>query len=387
MAYCTAELRRVCVQTGSVRTDLALPAGVPVAALIPSVVAIATAGRAGPPGLVAPYRLARPGHPPLDGTRTLAQHQIDDGVTLLLTRDVAATPVPRFDDPAEQVAVAVCETARPWTAPGRRFGAASAAAALAGLAGFVAAPGGPGSPNALLATAAAAAVTLLTVPATGCAAPMRATVCGVVALAVLAVFTATAAAAAGVSLQAVGAAVVTGALAVIRLGGRIVVAVTGLARQPVRAQSAHRVLTALVGFGSAVFALGALGIAAGRQVSGVPGAAAAGFAGCAGAATLLQVRCHRDRRQAAALLAAGVTAVGAAVLIATRIAPAGRPLICGATIGLGAAAIALGFTGIGRSPTLRRAVEPLHWLTLAALPALACWVCGGYAAVRDLALG
>ncbi|MEO6792430.1 MAG: EsaB/YukD family protein, partial [Mycobacterium sp.] len=248
-------LRRVAVHADTVHADLALPAGVPVAALIPSVVDL-MALRDGPATL-RPYRLGQPGRAPLDGSKTLAQQGIRDGTMLTLSRVERMTAEPRFDDPAEQVAATVRAAARPWTPVARRLAAVLAASVLAGVTGFVAVPGGPGTPNALLAVAAAGTVAALTVPSSGASPPVRATLHCLAGLAVLAAVVGMASVVTGISLQAIGAAAAAVAVGLIRVAGRVAAMIAG------RAGAAHDLLTALVAGSAAAVVLGTAGVAVG----------------------------------------------------------------------------------------------------------------------------
>lgn len=110
-------LRRVSVHAGTAVADLALPAGVPVAVLIPSIVDILNGrGIDGSGELEARrYQLSRPGASPLSTSATLAQSGIRDGAVLVLTQASAPLPAPRYDDAAEAVSATLDAAARPWT--------------------------------------------------------------------------------------------------------------------------------------------------------------------------------------------------------------------------------------------------------------------------------
>lgn len=102
-------LYRVCVHAGDSAVDLALPAAVPVATLIPSIVDILDdrgAGGSGDPSATG-YRLSLPGAPPLPAATTLAQNGIHDGAVLVLSRRQAEPPAPHCDDVAEAVSAAL----------------------------------------------------------------------------------------------------------------------------------------------------------------------------------------------------------------------------------------------------------------------------------------
>lgn len=379
-------LRRVAVHADTAHADLALPAGVPVAALIAAIVDL-MASRDGPHPL-RPYRLGLPGRAPLDSSKTLAQHEIGDGAVLVLTRADDPVPDPRFDDPAQQVAATVRATARPWSPAARRFTAVLAASGLAGVAGFVAVPGGPGAPNALLAAAAAGTVAVSAVPSCRSGGTVRAMLCCLAGVAVAAAVVGIACAATGVSLQAAGAASAAGAVVLIRAAGRVAIAVTGLSRRPVadRTDRARDLLTGLVAGSAAAVVLGVAGVAAGQQGAGVPRLVGVAFAVAAGAAQLLRARSHTDGAQVAALVAGGVGALGIAVLAAADAAPH-RVWPAAVAAVLSGAAVVFGFTAPARSPFPRRCAEVLEGVALGTLVPLACWLCGVYGVARGLGLG
>lgn len=227
MSTADPELRRVSVHAGTAVADLSLPAAVPVATLIPSIVDILGHRT----DLVdATCHLACPGEAALDASTTLAQNGIRDGAVLVLSRGSTEPPAVRHDDVAEAVA-ATLEAAT--TTPRRdatrltgalaancltivgalvlirntlgtnitRYSGATAGVAaasslvalliaalahrayrdpIAGLtlsflatlcaavAGLFAVPGAPGVPNALLAAISAAVTAVLAARITGC---------------------------------------------------------------------------------------------------------------------------------------------------------------------------------------------------------------------------
>ncbi|MEB3034491.1 EsaB/YukD family protein [[Mycobacterium] nativiensis] len=373
MAAADSGLRRVAVHSDAGHADLALPAGVPVAALIASVVDLLPR----PPGQpLRPYRLGRPGRTPLDGSKTLAQHGIRDGAVLVLTRAELTVPEPRFDDAAEQLAATVRAATCPWTPSARRLAAALTASGMAGVAGLVAVPGGPGAPNVLLAIAAAGTVTSLTVPSSGCSGAVRTMLCCLGGLAVLTAVAGMACAVTGISARAVGVAAGVVAVGVARVAGRVAVVVCGPGGE------AHDLLTGLVAGSAATVVLGAAGIAVGEPVPGVPRSVGVVFVAAAGAALVLRARSHTDGRQIAALLAGGVAAIGIAVL---SVDSGPWPAVVAVT--LAGTAVVAGFATPSVPPPARRGAEVLESLTLGALVPLACWVGGVYGVARGLGLG
>lgn len=117
LPVCDPGLRRVSVHVGGTVTDLALPAGVPVAVLIPAIVDLLDdRGLTGSGALEAMrYQLSRPGAAPLSASVTLAQNGIRDGAVLVLAQAAASPPAPRYDDVAEAVSATLGAGARPGT--------------------------------------------------------------------------------------------------------------------------------------------------------------------------------------------------------------------------------------------------------------------------------
>ncbi|HEX5252276.1 MAG TPA: type VII secretion integral membrane protein EccD [Mycobacterium sp.] len=225
-------LRRVSVHWDAAVVDVTLPAGIPVAVLIPSVVDILRADHLDNEAWR--YRLSVPGASGLDPSMTLAQHGIGDGAILVLSRSTAPLPAPRYFDVAEGVSAALDAATEPRSGAAharavRLIGVAAAivlagvgglaivrnalrlndnrdvattvtalvasgglavglaaiahrgyqdqaaglalsliATTFAAVAGFVAVPGTPGMPNVLLATAAAGVTAVVAMRVSGC---------------------------------------------------------------------------------------------------------------------------------------------------------------------------------------------------------------------------
>lgn len=267
-------LCRVRVHWGTAVADLALPAGVPVAVLIPSLIDALGVRHTDREGVR--YQLSIPGASALDPSTTLAQNHIDDGAVLALSTPLVPLPASRYVDVAREVAATLEGPARSrddaatrrvtrlcgataavvLTAVGAlalirntfsdshprdvgTTGAVSGSAVLvalglaalahrayrdpvaglalsviatvfAAVAGFVMVPGAPGVSNVLLAAAAAAVTAVLA---------MRLSGCGVVALTAAACFAAVVAAAALVgAITGAPVYVVASACAVLSLG-------------------------------------------------------------------------------------------------------------------------------------------------------------------------
>lgn len=142
MPQSSPDLRRITVHTGAVHVDLALPAAVSVAVLIPSILDLLAdcGGRGGDPAgnpAAAHYQLCRLGAATLDPSTTLAQNDIQDGAVLVLTRSSFEPPAPRVDDVAEAVSTALNTLAPPWTRRASRLTAAVSGGGLAAIGGLL----------------------------------------------------------------------------------------------------------------------------------------------------------------------------------------------------------------------------------------------------------
>ncbi len=281
-------LRHVSVHWDTAVVDLTLPAGIPVAVLIPPIVDMLDVDRPG--GDAGRYRLSVPGAPGLDPSMTLVQNNIGDGTVLVLSRSTTPLPAPRYLDEAEAVSASLDATAEPSRDPSRRrvariIGAATAAlsvgvagllivrnmfgasairdsgtpvaliaagalavglaalahrgfkdntagltlsvtaTAFAGIAGFSAVPGAPGAPSVLLAAAAAGATSVVA---------MRVSGCGVVTLTAVSCCAAIIALAAlvsvisGAPLHVIAAAAGLASLGLLTMAARASIALAGL---------------------------------------------------------------------------------------------------------------------------------------------------------------
>jgi type VII secretion integral membrane protein EccD len=285
-------LRRVSVHADTAVVDLALPAGMPVAGLIPSIVDMLDGHDGDTFGdpVAKHYQLSLPGASALPASTTLAQNGIRDGAVLVLSQPSIALPAPRYDDVAEGVSATIDAISLPWnrratqltsavaagcltgigglalirnalnSSGARNLGTTAAVAALAGLfalvaaviahrayrdpiagltlnlvatafaavAGFLAVPGGPGGPNVLLAAMAAAVMSVFA---------MRVTGCGVVTLTAIACFAMVIAAATLVAviteaaLHTIGSVCALISFGVLGLAGRMSIVLSGLSPQ------------------------------------------------------------------------------------------------------------------------------------------------------------
>jgi type VII secretion integral membrane protein EccD len=438
-------LRRVSVHAGTDVIDLSLPAMVPVATLIPSIIDIL-----GEPAgdLAMRYQLSRPGLPALPASTTLAQNGIRDGTVLVLSQSSTELPAPRHHDAAEAVSAALESGAGPGAGRQARLTGALAAGCLAGIggltlvrnalsanvtqyadatagiaamagliallfatiahrayrdafvgltvgviatgfaavAGLFAVPNGPGVPNVLLAAMAAAVTSVLAMRVTGCGAV---TLTAVACFAILVALAALAGVLTAAPPHAIGAVSVLGSLGLLGVAGRVSIILAGLSpRLPADsvATSAIRAdnwLTSLQAAFSASAAVSAIGTA--FAVHGTPAGLALGF--LTGALLLLRVRAHEGRRTLV-LAVSGVATTATTFAVAAAGAPRHGPWIAAITAMLVAVAACAGFVAptMSPSPVLRRSGELLECLVLTAVAPLACWICGLYSAVRGLDL-
>ncbi|MBW0105528.1 EsaB/YukD family protein, partial [Pseudonocardia sp. KRD291] len=137
---------RVGVITPRGRVDLALPADVPVAELVPMVLELIAQPAAGAGGAPQPWRFSGPAGGPLPAEATLAGLGVLDGELLHLGPRRAPLPLPVFDDPADALAASVRESAGAdplahWAGPLAALAVVTAASAV--LATVRAVPGAP----------------------------------------------------------------------------------------------------------------------------------------------------------------------------------------------------------------------------------------------------
>jgi type VII secretion integral membrane protein EccD len=407
-----------------VAVDVALPAGMPVAALLPAIV-----GLTGQPSSESPqgWQLDRIGGSTLDESITLDGNDVHDGdVLVLATTSTPPLALPRWDTcrtvaeagsssdtgsvrrevacvwaavvgslalcscAAGQsaihlliAAIATCTAAG--VAVARRDAAAGLASVpLAAATGFLAVPYGPGATNVFLAAVAAATLSLLMLRwVDDGSSPVVATACFSTLVAVSAVAPVVGA----VPIATMGATLTVGAIGLLAVSGRISILLSGLApdRQAddtdARAVRGHAALTGLIEGCSGGAVLGIILVAVGCARHGTPGAAGAGFGAVVALVLLLRVRTHADAPRRWALTIAGMTSASAVFVMAVAALPdqvawASAMLV---TVGLGA----------NRPPRFTAAVRAfaaLEYATLFAVVPLACWVGGFYALVRGAPL-
>ncbi|MGW1056892.1 type VII secretion integral membrane protein EccD [Micromonospora rubida] len=155
----TGGLSRITIVAPRTRMDLALPADVPLADLLPTLLRHAGEDLADDGVRHGGWSLARLGGQPLDGGRTAAQLGLRDGEVLYFTPRAAAAPEIVFDDVVDAVATATNQRPGSWqVGTTRSFSVLFAAAALSvgALAALFAGP--PQLPGAIAALLVAVAL-------------------------------------------------------------------------------------------------------------------------------------------------------------------------------------------------------------------------------------
>lgn len=161
MATGTTVFSRVTVVAPRTRIDVALPAGVAVADLLPMLLEMAKETTPDGGARHGGWCLAKLGDSPLEPSRTLASLGVVDGELLQLRRRAENPPPPLYDDVVDAIAEASPDSYRPWTKQtARRIGYLAGALALIVAAATVlmAGPMFGGSHVGAAVTAGAAAV-------------------------------------------------------------------------------------------------------------------------------------------------------------------------------------------------------------------------------------
>lgn len=423
---------------GSLAVDLALPRDADVGLLVPSIVDLVR--RDADPAAGGRWRLVRIGGSPLDESMTLNENNVRDGDLLVLTARQApalqwvtldpyrtvADAIDHKNGPAPRiiaVAALLCATGIGagglwWsglTARGYGYlmtGALVAAAAAVGalasrrahdalpcmalsvvavvhaaLVGFLAVPAGPSAANALLAATAAFATAIVLLRITRCGTPCLTTIATCAALTA-----ATAAICVGwiVPVEAAGALLVVLSLAVLALAARLSIMVARLTpdlpgADEAQVTLAHQTMTGLVAGSSAAAALGGSLVACGSLDGGDSHLSASLFTAVVGLVLLLRARTHSEMSRRIALGAGGMVSVAAGVAVTIISEPGHAHWVTLLTAAAGAAALGW-LHGYPASPVMRRSVEVVEYLSLAAVLPLACWVVGLYGLVRGLSL-
>jgi type VII secretion integral membrane protein EccD len=153
----TTVFSRVTVVAPRTRIDVALPADVAVADLLPMLLDMANETSPDGGARHGGWALAKLGDAPLDPSRTLASLGVIDGELLQLRRRNENPPPPLYDDVVDAIAESTPDSFRPWTKEtARRFGhiAGGLALFLAAVALFMSGPlfdGGNGLAAAIAA--------------------------------------------------------------------------------------------------------------------------------------------------------------------------------------------------------------------------------------------
>ncbi len=158
-------MSRVTIVAPTVRVDLALPVGVPLVHLLPTLLRYAGTDAGKEPSAAA-WSLARLGQAPFNPERSLSQLQVRDGELLYLQQRDEAAPEAVFDDVVDAIATSQ-QTAGGWQASaGRTFGLVTGILALVGgLTALLLA----GAPMQVPGFAALACALVLTLAATAAA--------------------------------------------------------------------------------------------------------------------------------------------------------------------------------------------------------------------------
>ncbi|MDQ3789055.1 MAG: type VII secretion integral membrane protein EccD, partial [Actinomycetota bacterium] len=115
MATGTTVFSRVTVVAPRTRIDVALPAGVAVADLLPMLLEMAKEATPDGGARHGGWCLAKLGDAPLDPSRTLASLGIVDGELLQLRKRAENPPPPLYDDVVDAIAESSPDSYRPWT--------------------------------------------------------------------------------------------------------------------------------------------------------------------------------------------------------------------------------------------------------------------------------
>jgi len=427
---------RLAIQHGPQTVELALPCDAPVGLLLPSVVDLVEPDVAAN-GEGLRWQLSRVGHERLDEAVSLRDNAVRDGELLLLAAAATPTPIRVPDDPWQELvetsdrsctppwataAACLCmamlgAAALAWSGVATRAtshvvtaGVIAAVAAIAAvalwrahqdaievttlsvlavvfgaMAGFLAVPTGLSMASELLAASVACAMSILLLRITRCGA-----MC-LTAMATTAGLTATATAC-GVAwmlpVTTTGAVLATLCLGALAVTARLSIATAGLthtgddfAELTSQAITAHQSLTGLLIGSAAAAALGSVLV-----VSGAPDSLSALlFTAVVGLVLVLRARIHIDLRRRVTLVAAGMAAMVASCASFTVSEPVQANWVSLVAIAAGAGMLSPGF-GATRNVLVRRAIDVLEYVALAAVLPLACWVGGLYGLVRGLSV-
>ncbi|MGE2726543.1 type VII secretion integral membrane protein EccD [Mycolicibacterium pulveris] len=416
--------------------DLALPRGIDLCALMPSIVELARGTTAPATGIG--WQLLHVDGQPLDESMTLDENEVADGTTLLLTATMPPKPVwlPRdvsqmaaqltdADERPTRLPVAGCLVAAAATAAalgwsstpadlvtatalsigaavgavvmdrastGGPMGAALSVAAvmLAAAAGFAAVPADPGAAHALLSAAAALAV------ATALLRLTRGATTWLTALATAAMLIAAiAGVAVGWQLPAatVGALLTAVSLAALSLAPRVSMLLAGIGPAPPddpppdtnRVSQAHRILTGVVVGATSAAVLGCGVVAVEALIDHAAKVSAAAFVAVTAAVLLFRTRTHADPARRIALSIGGIVTASVCFAMAVGAMPDHVHWLSMLAAFAGAAGLSR-LIGLTVSPVTQRLVDVTEYLAVAAVVPLACWVADVYGTVRTTGL-
>jgi type VII secretion integral membrane protein EccD len=276
------------------------------------------------------------------------------------------------------------------------------AAVLGGIAGFLAVPGGPGPPNWILAAAICSAVSAVLMHVTSCG---TAVFTAVVAFSVMAALAAAVVVVWPAPTAVVGAALAAAALAMVNAAAKLSIVVTGLSpRMPssvdttaeedplpaavvaLRVARGHQMLTGLLAGFSLSAALGVALVAVDQRNHVALSDIA--FTGAVSAALILRATQQRGSVRSTAVLTAGIICTTAVFTLVALSIPGQAAWLGLIAMIAGASALCLSRANLGErlSPFVRRGIEVVDYLALAAVVPLACWIGGLFGFVRGLSL-
>lgn len=275
------------------------------------------------------------------------------------------------------------------------------AAVFGAVTGFLVVPGGPAPPNFFLAAAICSAISTVL---------LRVTSRGTTVFVAVAAFSTVAAVIAAVAAvwpfprATQGAVLATASLAMVVVAAKLSILLTGLSPSmpnavdsttdedipaaigAARALRGHQMLTGLMAGFALSAASGVVLVAAGLRSDDPLGGAA--FAGVVSAVLLFRASQQQGAIRSMAVGVAGLVSTTATFTLITLSAPQHAPWVCPIAVALGAGTLGLTQSGLGTrvSPFVRRVLEFVDYLSLAAVVPLACWVAGVFGFVRGLSL-
>ncbi len=420
-------LCRLSIQTDdedtSMIVDVALPTTTAVGVLLPTVVGLTGLPESGATE-ARRWRLHRSSGTAIDESMTLTENGVRDGDLLLLTSSDVSPPVPAEWDTCQAVsrptrrgtvpflgeagcawAVAAAAAVLVWTGvtadrlthlivalaatavtavmARRRPVLAVAAVTMGGASGFLVVPAGPAAPNVFLAAVSAASVAVLQM---WWANRSSVSLTAMATSSLVAAISTAGPTVTSVPLATIGATMVTTSLGVLAVSARGAVALAGARPRfgedvTIGAARAHDVLSGLVAGSAGGVALGSVLVAAACQRGDTDPGRGALFTAVVGLVLLLRVRTHVDVVRRAALMACGLAATSAGVMIAADASPANATWWAGALVAAALASV----HGRGFGVVVTRAVDVAEYVALALVIPLACWMCGVYEVARGWA--